>query len=91
MIWDRFSGHKKAARLLHDLYGKQMQVEELPVYAPDLNVVDHAWGHTKYGEMANCIPTNLAELADEVAVSMRSKHQRPDLLRAFFKHARLDL
>jgi hypothetical protein len=43
-MWDRFSGHKKAARLLHNLYGKRIHVEELPAYAPDLNVVDHAWG-----------------------------------------------
>jgi hypothetical protein len=91
IIWDRFSGHKKAARLLHNLYGKQIQVEELPAYAPALNVVDHAWGHTKYGEMANFIPRDLDDLADEVAVSMLRKHQRPDLLRSFFKHARLDL
>jgi transposase len=91
IIWDRFSGHKKAARLLHDLYGKRIHVEELPAYAPELNVVDHAWGHTKYGELANFIPRDLADLADEVAVSMLRKHQRPDLLRAFFKHARLDL
>jgi hypothetical protein len=54
-------------------------------------VVDHAWGHTKYGEMANFLPKDLDDLADEVAMSMLSKHQRPDLLRAFFKHARLDL
>jgi transposase len=91
IIWDRFSGHKKAARLLYNLYGKRIHVEELPAYAPDLNVVDHAWGHTKYGEMANFIPKDLDDLADEVAVSMLSKHQRPDLLRSFFKHARLDL
>jgi transposase len=91
VIWDCFSGHKKAARLLHDLYGKQLHVEELPSYAPELNVVDHAWGHTKYGEMANFIPRDLDDLADEVAVSMLRKHQRPDLLRSFFQHARLDL
>jgi transposase len=91
IIWDRFSGHKKAARLLHDLYGAPVHIEELPAYAPDLNVVDHAWGHTKYGEMANFIPKDRDDLADEVAVSMLSKQQRPDLLRSFFKHARLDL
>ena len=56
LIWDRFSGHKKAARLLRDIYGYRIHVEFLPAYAPELNVVDHAWGHTKYGEMANFIP-----------------------------------
>jgi transposase len=83
IIWDRFSGHKKAARLLYDLYGKQIHVEELPAYAPDLNVADHAWGHTKYGEIANFIPKDLDNLADKVTVSMLSTHQRPDLLGPF--------
>jgi hypothetical protein len=91
IIWDRFSGRKKAAWLLHNLYGKQIPVEEFPTYAPELNVVDHAWGHTTYGEMANFIPQDLHDLADEVAGSMLRNHQRPDLLRAFFMHARLDL
>jgi transposase len=91
IIWDRFSGHKKAARLLHDLYGKQIYVEELPAYAPDLNMVDQAWGHTKYGEMANFIPRDLDDLADEVAAPLLAKQRRPALLKAFFQHARLDL
>jgi hypothetical protein len=36
LIWDRFSGHKKAARLLRDLYGTRIHVEFLPAYSlPD--------------------------------------------------------
>ena len=91
LLWDRFSGHRKAARLLRDLYGTRIQVEFLPAYAPDLNVVDHCWGHTKYGEMANFIPHDVEDLAHEVAGSLLAKHRRPDLLHAFFQHARLDL
>jgi transposase len=91
VIWDRFSGHKKAERLLRDLYGKQIYVDYLPAYAPELNVVDHAWGHTKYGEMANFIPTDRSDLANEVSHSLLAKHRRPKLLKAFFQHARLDL
>jgi hypothetical protein len=52
VIWDRFSGHKKAQRLLHDIYGRRIQGQYLPAYAPDLHVVDHAWSHTQYGERA---------------------------------------
>jgi hypothetical protein len=63
----------------------------LPAYAPELNVVEQCWGHTKYGEMANFISANVRDLADEVAQSLLAKHQRPDLLRAFFQHAKLRL
>ena len=91
VIWDRFSGPKKATRLLQDIYGRRIQVEELPAYAPDLKVVDHAWGHTKYGELANFLPDDLDDLAQEVAMSLLAKHQRPDLIRSFFKHSGLEL
>ena len=91
MVWDRFSGHRKAAQLLRDLYGTQIHVEFLPAYALDLNIVDHCWGHTKYGEMANFIPTNVSDVADEVAHSLLAKYQRSDLLKAFFQYAQLPL
>jgi transposase len=67
VIWDRVSGHKKAARLLRDINGYRIHVEFLPAYAPALNVVDHAWGHTRDGEMANFIPHDVDDLAQEVA------------------------
>jgi transposase len=91
LIWDRFSGHKKAARLLKHIYGSRIHVEFLPAYAPELNVVEHGCVHTKYGEMANFIPTDTEDLAQEVAHSLLSKHQLPDLLSAFFQHAQLPL
>jgi hypothetical protein len=68
-----------------------MHVEFLPAYASERNVVDHAWGHTKYGEMANFIPQDVDDLAREVAQSLIAKHHRRDLLNAFFQHARLEL
>jgi hypothetical protein len=72
LSWDRCSGHKKAARLLRDIYDYRMHVEVFPAYAPALNVVDHAWGHTKYGEMANFIPHDVKDLAHEQARSARA-------------------
>lgn len=91
IIWDRWSGHRKAARLLQALYGQRMHIERLPAYAPELNVVDHCWGHTKYGEMANFIPHDINDLTQAVACSLIAKPRRPSLLRAFFQHAHLRL
>jgi hypothetical protein len=53
--------------------------------------VEQCWGHTTYGEMANCIPHDVNDLASEVTHSLLAKHQRPELLRAFFQHAQLRL
>lgn len=91
LIWARCSGPKTAARLLDHLYGPRLHVAFLPAYAPALNVVEQCWGHTKYGEMAHLIPHDVHDLAQEVAHALLAKHQRPDLLRAFFPHAQLRL
>jgi transposase len=90
IVWDRFSGHKKAERVLTRIYGRHIHVERLPAYAPDLNVVDHCWGHTKYSDLANFIPDDLDDLAGEVAKSLLAKHRRPSLLKSFFQHAKLE-
>src|SRR5262245_49349042 len=89
--WDRFSGHKKAARRLRALYGTRIPVEFLPAYAPELNVVEQGWGYIKYGEMAHFIPRGVDDLAQAVAQALLAKPRRPDLLRAFFQHAQLRL
>jgi hypothetical protein len=41
--------------------------------------------------MANVIPADTQDFAQEVARSLIAKHQRSDLLKAFFQHARLPL
>jgi hypothetical protein len=41
--------------------------------------------------MANFISQDVEHLAAEVAHSLVAKHRYPDLLHAFFQHARLDL
>jgi hypothetical protein len=46
---------------------------------------------TKYGELANFIPHDVNDLAQEVATSLIAKHDRQEFLNAFFQHARLDL
>src|SRR5262249_39143480 len=91
IIWDRWSGHDKAARLLQALYGTRIHIAYFPAYAPELKPIENCWSHTKYGEMAHCIPQDVEPLADEVAPSLVAKPRRQDLLQAFFQHARLDL
>src|SRR5262245_17758248 len=89
LIGDRFSGQKKAARLLRALSGTRIHVECLPAYAPELNVVEQGWGPTQDGVLANFLPQAINDLAQAVAGSLLAKPQRPDLLHAFFRHAKL--
>lgn len=89
VIWDRYSVHKKAERLLREGGVEGIEIEYLPAYAPDLNPVEYVWGHTKYGELANFIPKDLEDLQQHIEDSFNRVNNRSELLLAFFHHAGL--
>jgi len=92
LVWDRWSVHKGLpVRRYLERHADRIGVEWLPSYAPELNPDEHVWGHTKHGELANCCPGDIDDLEGRVEGSMRSKASRSDLLRSFFKLARLKL
>lgn len=72
-------------------FGKRIEVEWLPAYAPELNPVEPVWGHTKHSDLANYIPKHVGALAVAVRRSLRNKTREPELLRSFFKVAGLKL
>lgn len=91
LVLDRLNAHRSAAKRLTERFGNRIEVEWLPVYAPELNPVEHVWGHTKHSDLANYIPRNSGALTGAVRRSLRSKAKEPDLLRSFFKAAQLTL
>lgn len=91
VVWDRWNVHRKAARLLKERFGRRIAFEWLPPYAPDLNPVEGVWDHTKYADLANFIPDDIAHLQREVACSIEGQRATPSLLQSFFRHARLPL
>ena len=91
LVMDRFSGHRKAVRLLQEEGIDWFEVEWLPSYAPDLNPVEMIWNHTKYADLANFIPDDILHLEHAVTTSITKTRQVSNLLRAFFAYAGLDL
>jgi len=89
VIMDRWSVHRKAAKALEG--DTRFRVEWLPPYAPDLNPVEAVWDHTKYGDLANYIPDDLADLRGELDGSLDQTRRQPELLRSFFHGAELEL
>lgn len=89
VVLDRWSVHRKAARLLRD--DPRLEVEWLPSYAPELNPVEHVWNHTKYGCLANYVPGDVTELECAVECSLQETRSAPELLRSFFHGAKLEL
>lgn len=91
LVLDRYQVHRKAVRLLAEEHPDWFQAEWLPAYAPDLNPVEPAWAHTKYGDLANFIPEDVDDLYESVTDSMRGTCSNRDLIRSFFECARLKL
>ena len=89
VVMDRWAVHRKAAK---SLFGDQrFWIEYLPPYAPDLNPVEQVWNHTKYGDLANYVPDDLADLEFELQYSIDQTRDCPELLRSFFHAAELEL
>jgi transposase len=90
LVWDRWKVHRKADELLLAKYGDWLRIEYLPAYAPELNPVEGAWGHTKGNPLANYAPEDLADLDDAVNEALCDLHTTPRLLWSFFELAKLD-
>jgi len=89
VILDRWSGHRKAARLLAG--DDRFWFEWLPPYAPDLNPVEHVWNHTKYADLANYIADDLVDLEFKLDTSMEHTRTCPELLRSFYHAAKIGI
>lgn len=87
IIWDGAPIHHD--QILADFLagaGKQMRVEWLPGYAPDLNPVEGVWDYLKNVELANVACHNQAELRNQLARAVTRLQRKPHLIRGFIKH-----
>jgi transposase len=91
LIWDRHRPHR--ATCVATWLGKHRRivVEWLPAYAPDLNPVEPVWSHTKYADLANFAPDDLAALEGAVVGSLTATRGQRSLLAAFVHAADLEL
>ena len=84
LVVDRWMVHRCGVRRLRERFGRRVDVEWLPPYAPELNPVEQVWNHSKYGQLANFIPEDIGNLADKVDYSLRYQAGQQNLLRSFF-------
>lgn len=89
LLWDRAKIHAHQQVRAWLAQRPQWRVEWLPPYAPELNPVDHAWAYFKYGRLANFAPDSLPAIQHEVTTEAHHVNRRPDVLKGFFRHARL--
>ncbi len=91
LVVDRWMVHRSGVRRFRERFGRRVDVEWLPPYAPELNPVEQAWNHSKYGQLANFIPDDIDNLADEVDCSLRYQAGQQNLLRSFFHCTKLKI
>ena len=92
LIWDRSRTHRATCvQAWLARHATTLHVEWLPPYAPDLNPVEHVWGHTKYSALANLTPPSLDALEGAVVTALAAKRGQRALLEAFVRAAGLRL
>jgi transposase len=93
VIWDRSPIHRRAAvtEFSETVGAKNLRVDLLPAYAPDLNPVEWLWKHLKKVEMANLTCLDLEELHQEFHLALGRIRGKPRLFPSFFEGAGLSL
>lgn len=91
LVIDRWMVHRSGVRRLKSRFGYRMDVEWLPAYSPELNPVEQIWNHSKYSQLANFIPDDVAHLTEVVQDSLCVQSRQPSLLRSFFHCAKLKI
>jgi DDE superfamily endonuclease len=89
ICWDRWSVHRSAAKKLAGSRLRNVEIEWLPAYAPELNPVEPRWSHTKFGTLANFVPHDTGHLKRTVRTDLKRQSHNHRLKLSFFKTARL--
>ena len=91
ILWDGASIHR--SRVVRDYLAStngQVEVEQLPAYAPELNPVEYIWAHLKTHEIANLVASpSVWNLSFEATSSLRRMRRRPSIITACYAQAEL--
>jgi transposase len=93
VVWDGSPIHrrKEVKAFLAQGPARQIQIEPLPFYAPDLNPVEWLWGHLKQVQLRNLACLDLEDLHLQFHLALGRIRHRPALLKSFYIGAGLDL
>jgi transposase len=93
VIWDGAPIHRNQCVKDYLANGatKQIHLERLPAYAPDLNPDEGVWNHLKYVELRNVSCSNLNHLRRELNLAILRLRSKPYLIQSFFALAGLSI
>jgi transposase len=93
VIWDGSPIHrgKEVKAYLSAGAAKQIHLERLPAYAPDLNPDEGVWNHLKRVELRNICCLNLSHLRHQFGLAVTRLRRKPHLIQSFFAGAALEI
>ncbi len=92
VIWDGSPIHKGHVNtFLAEGGARQIYLEQLPPYAPDLNPGEGVWHQLKHVDMRNLCCRSLAHLRTELGRAIKRLRRKPYLITAFFAEAGLSI
>jgi transposase len=93
VIWDGSPIHrsKEVRAFLANGAAKQIHLERLPAYAPDLNPDEGTWQHLKQVELRNVCCFDLIHLHQQLNLAILRLRNKPYLIQSFFDRAGLNL
>jgi transposase len=91
VVWDQGPMHKgePIREVLHQ--HRQLHLEALPPYAPELNPVEWLWKWLKYDQLCNFAPSDAQQLEAEASARLRSIQGDQAQLRQFIHNSDLPL
>jgi transposase len=91
VIWDGAPIHRSAEvkSYLTDGAAKQVHLEQLPGYAPELNPDEGTWKHLKQVELRNVCCLDLAQLHHQLNLAILRLRRKPHVIQSFFAAAEL--
>lgn len=90
MIWDGASIHRSKVTKAFLADHREIAVEPLPPYAPELNPEEYSHGNVK-ARNRNSTPANKTEMREQLDKGFRRLRRRQDLLLTFIQHAGLSV
>lgn len=88
VIWDGASIHRSKVTKAFLAGHREIAVESLPPYAPEINPEEYSHGNVKACNR-NSTPANKTEMRQQLDKGFRRLRRRQDLLLAFVRHAGL--
>jgi transposase len=91
MIWDSIPIHSAEPVRSYLRSQREVVLEMIPEYAPELNPADGVWSYIKYGRLANFAPCDLNTLRKQVTKELEDLSDKPHHLASFIAKCKLSL